>query len=646
MRRSWLLLLLAGCVGGKGDLDTVDTAPSVTTPDPTDPLDTADTVDTVDTLDSAAPEECNGDDDDGDGQVDEGYPDVDADGVADCVDDDCEVAPVPSVKGAPVTAPWDAGLAWETNVGMAAAVTPVVAYLRDADGDGLIGAADRPDLVVGTTNGLDGALHAVAGDGAGLLWSISGMAIGAGVAAGDLDGDGWPEIVSVDDAFRAVAFRGDGTVLWRSEPVPGAALLALQPLVTDVDGDGGAEVVIADAILDGADGALHAQLEGRPHATWWAPSAADLDGDGAAEVIAHGTVYRGDGSAWWQADIPAGMTMGFSAVFDADGDPEGEVAFVFGTAGAGALQLYDHDGTQLLEVGLVDIYGSAPCVGDVDGDGEVELAVVSDGYAVGHVSLYELDGTLRWVELTDDVLSAISCSMFDFDGDGALEVVLADAAEVRVLDGLTGATLWSDGHSSPTVFEYPVVVDLDADGSAEIVSSYGVGSFGGVAVWSHRAAQWAAAGSTWGRYDFHPANLTDGGAPAESPGPWTLYNGLRSRPAVAPPNFRLDLAAVAGASCIAACPDGVARAAWGVANLGEADIPAGISAAVYADGALLDVIALPAVPMGAVVPLPDAVGEGVGAFVVRVDDDGAGGEILGEVDEVNNELTLLPPACP
>jgi hypothetical protein len=34
------------------------------------------------------PEECNGLDDDGDGQVDEGLADLDGDGLADCVDRD------------------------------------------------------------------------------------------------------------------------------------------------------------------------------------------------------------------------------------------------------------------------------------------------------------------------------------------------------------------------------------------------------------------------------------------------------------------------------------------------------------------------------------------------------------------------------
>ena len=36
-------------------------------------------------------EYCNGEDDDGDGLIDEDYPDIDGDGIADCIDDDCDV---------------------------------------------------------------------------------------------------------------------------------------------------------------------------------------------------------------------------------------------------------------------------------------------------------------------------------------------------------------------------------------------------------------------------------------------------------------------------------------------------------------------------------------------------------------------------
>jgi len=51
-----------------------------------------DVPDTPDTpKDPVVPEECNGEDDDGDGEIDEDFPDTDADGIADCVDtEECD----------------------------------------------------------------------------------------------------------------------------------------------------------------------------------------------------------------------------------------------------------------------------------------------------------------------------------------------------------------------------------------------------------------------------------------------------------------------------------------------------------------------------------------------------------------------------
>lgn len=63
--------------------------------------DTADIDDPGDTdIDDPPPddEECNGVDDNGNGEIDEGYPDTDLDGIADCVDDDCEKTSPPVAR--------------------------------------------------------------------------------------------------------------------------------------------------------------------------------------------------------------------------------------------------------------------------------------------------------------------------------------------------------------------------------------------------------------------------------------------------------------------------------------------------------------------------------------------------------------------
>ena len=101
---------------------------------------------------------------------------------------------------------------------------------------------------------------------------------------------------------------------------------------------------------------------------------------------------------------------------------------------------------------------------------------------------------------------------------------------------------------------------------------------------------------------------------------------------------------------MAACPSGLVRASWGVANAGVLSLPAGLTAAIYADDgsgeALVDVVLLPALLPGAQAQMPDVAREGAVALRIVVDDDGTGAGALVEVDETDNTARFSAPACP
>ena len=86
MRRLFLLPLLVGCTDYSFTGEGKPGRPEDTGELP-DPIDSG----TPDIPDTPGEEECNGVDDDGDGEIDEGYPDTDLDGIKDCLDDDCSV---------------------------------------------------------------------------------------------------------------------------------------------------------------------------------------------------------------------------------------------------------------------------------------------------------------------------------------------------------------------------------------------------------------------------------------------------------------------------------------------------------------------------------------------------------------------------
>ncbi|HEY6562259.1 MAG TPA: VCBS repeat-containing protein, partial [Polyangiaceae bacterium] len=70
----------------------------------------------------------------------------------------------------------------------------------------------------------------------------------------------------------------------------------------------------------------------------------------------------------------------------------------------------------------------------------------------------------------DDSSKATSSSVFDFNGDGAAEVLYNDECEFRVYNGRTGQVLFKNVSNSRTGIENPVVADVDNDGNAEVVT--------------------------------------------------------------------------------------------------------------------------------------------------------------------------------
>ena len=125
--------------------------------------------------------------------------------------------------------------------------------------------------------------------------------------------------------------------------------------------------------------------------------------------------------------------------------------------------------------------GGAPTIGDFDNDKMPEIGVAfGDHYRVIDPLCVENEaGTLPpecksryvlWEGYNQDSSSYVTgSSIFDFDGNGQTEVVYADECFTRVYDGATGDVLFSARHTNRTIHEYPVIADVDNDGSAEIL---------------------------------------------------------------------------------------------------------------------------------------------------------------------------------
>ena len=479
-------------------------------------------------------------------------------------------------------------------------------------------------------------------------------------AAGDLDGDGRPEIVAVLQAGGAVAFRSDGSELWRAS-FPAAEYGANASVaIADVDGDGMPEVVIGRVLIDGRTGAVRWTGTGGRGNNGQGPLScvADLDRDGSMEVIAGRTVYDATGGIVWETSAGGDGFCAIADVLDAsgaagrDGSPE-----VVRVAGG---EVYLHDGATgevrwsraLRDCGSTRGRGGAPTVADFDGDGLAEIGVagafcyhVFDPACVDPLPAgCESPGILWTSAVEDDSSNVTSSTVFDFNGDGRAEVVYNDEQHFMVLDGVTGTILFQDENPSRTRTEQPIVADVDNDGNAEIVfpASNEAGFAGdrisgaerlpGVQIWSSADDSWVGARAIWNQHTYHIDNVdVTGSMPVAEAPSWTTHNTYRANLALEDVLAAPNLAIEAGLFDTSRCGEGVLVVCAEIANRGDVRVGPGVTVAFYdgdpdAGGVLLGTSATDrAIDPGATVrvcldwtPPPDTARR----VFARVDEDG------------------------
>ena len=489
---------------------------------------------------------------------------------------ECEYRPPPGEFDPVLDCRWTtSGL--DTNTGMQDVVaTPIVINLSDDDGDGSTDRNDIPDIVFLTYNlGGDGCcnqrstIRIVSGacNDDGTMTTLASlnsvdMTNDAGLAAGDLDGDGVPEIVAVTRvdgrpqgvvAWKRAADDGSAwEVFWQNTTHPtwnvhtkGGATLS----IANVDGAGPPEIVVGNVILSGItgatffDGALTSGgTGGIGNNAFLGPAAtvADLDLDGQQEIIAGNTLYDSRGSPLWTFEYTSNNSAcggdlscdGFNAFANFDGDPEGEIVIVR----RGEVFVLQHTSEQLFKAVIPrddcpNNESGPPTVADFDGDGYPEVGTASADFYV--VVDFDTCGGEDWLELgcaAQNVLwmvpnrdcssRATGSSVFDFEGDGRAEVVYADETTMRIFDGATGEILYEDDtHGSHTRIEMPIIADVDNDGNAEIVvpeNSSG-GGRPGIDVWADESDNWVRTRRIWNQHGYSITNVTEDGTIPERP---------------------------------------------------------------------------------------------------------------------------------
>jgi hypothetical protein len=267
-----------------------------------------------------------------------------------------------------------------------------------------------------------------------------------GLALGDLNNDGKPDVLAIENAAFDVALNQGGgafAVGQRYAFTSGTAFAT----ICDVNHDGKQDAVITstNTVLifpgkgDGTFGISYVDANLQLNGTFY-PSCVDLNGDGNVDLVlsaysaASGLmVALGNGDYSFKTPVAYGSSAAATSpvVVDVNGDGKLDVVWVTSANfvvylgdGAGAFPTMLTDSVLVPELVPINGYRHNVAVGDIDGDGHVDVIFGADTGAVG-VLLGAGDGTFP-VQLaypSGGPGTASNVLLADFNGDGRLDVV-------------------------------------------------------------------------------------------------------------------------------------------------------------------------------------------------------------------------------
>ena len=404
-------------------------------------------------------------------------------------------------------------------------------------------------------------------------WGMQNLAIA------NVDGDGYAAIffatseVNSEADKQLIKYRFDGTGYveeWRQNYSLNDYYDNASPLIADFMGSGNVQVQLYDKIYDAKTGTLLVDgglipasgrssfgfgLHGHESRNYQFNTissaddskmsscvAGDIDGDGILELIGGDCVYKinitnysgtADNSMTLlrRADSRSDVTDGAGVLVDMDGDGQLDVVVVTGLLVPAAVYIYNPRTGVLMNSNIVNdliatppsVNGRAsmPFIGDLNNDGQPEIALTTSN----SMRAYSLSGGVLselWRVPTTDDSGATTMTLFDFAQSGEAQLVYRDEDSLRIINGVTGNTI-SVFHpiGSGTANEYPIVVDVDGDGAAEIIAiganqklrPGGTGTqwnyLASLRIYASAGAPWAPARKVWNQRTYNPVYVNE-----------------------------------------------------------------------------------------------------------------------------------------
>ncbi|HEY9044930.1 MAG TPA: VCBS repeat-containing protein, partial [Ohtaekwangia sp.] len=411
----------------------------------------------------------------------------------------------------------------------------------DLDGDGI------PEVV--TLHPDDKKLYILNGQNLSIKYTgtISGTAEYYDHAIGDVNNDGCADIFIAEKSgsdYYITSYDCKGNKQWSTKAFGQPITLGL----ADFGSDGKVEIYYRNEILDASNGTRLVKGSG----TWTAIDAGPVAVDilsttdcascSGLELVLGGTIYSVNlgartadaGSLTLVKSIPAGAnyypkksSFGYItsltsvADYNQDGSLDvltsGSLNSTTGTTAAffwdvknSTYKVYKTSNNWAEGTGRLNI-------SDIDGDGKLNTTFVSGS----KLFALESDFTLKWsINISEGTSGYTGATVFDFNNDKSNEIVYRDEAYLYIINGKTGNIFTQTICRSRTANDYPIVVDVDGDGSTEIcvtcatnnndnINDFTRAPYGQIRTYTSDLEAWVPSRRVWNQHAYFNVNVND-----------------------------------------------------------------------------------------------------------------------------------------
>ena len=336
--------------------------------------------------------------------------------------------------------------------------------------------------------------------------TVSSYALEGAPAFGDIDGDGYGEIVVTNHGLTSggfiYAYKRDGTVLPNFPINHGYS--SRTPVLSDVNADGKLDIIVNKRTYP--TGSVYVYkfdatiLTGWPKSMGHVPASSaavgDINGDNVPEIVmeSYNALYawksNGDSIPGFPYYMPNSDVNSYSSPVLADFDNDNIREIVFGThvlGGGGYVYILKNDGSVLSGWPKTTsnwIYGP-PSVGYIDNDNILDIAVgdqVLSGTPSDFVYAWNKNGA-SLAGFPIGPFNAVNSQVVlaDIDGDNNTELIFDDNTQTAGIgkylvynhDGTFNRNIETNG---TTFFTTPCITDIDRNGILDIIGAGVAGS--------------------------------------------------------------------------------------------------------------------------------------------------------------------------